>query len=263
MPSSGFKYSLRSALHFLWSDSKILLRITLSMTLKREAVLADGVRHDPVILRTVPFALYIVFLALAPLLQKMLPGWDSRWFYAVQIGAVMAALAVFARSYTELFRVATVRVSDWTLAIGISIVVFIAWINLDLPWATLGEMQGFAPTRADGTLDWALVAVRIFGAAAVVPIMEELFWRSFILRWIDRSDFLRLAPAMVSLRALVISSLLFGVEHDLWFAGLLAGLAYGWLYIRSGSLWPPIAAHAATNLLLGLWVVQTGNWRFW
>lgn len=233
------------------------------MTLKREAVLADGVRHDPVILRTVPFALYIVFLALAPLLQKMLPGWDSRWFYAVQIGAVMAALAVFARSYTELFRVATVRVSDWTLAIGISIVVFIAWINLDLPWATLGEMQGFAPTRADGTLDWALVAVRIFGAAAVVPIMEELFWRSFILRWIDRSDFLRLAPAMVSLRALVISSLLFGVEHDLWFAGLLAGLAYGWLYIRSGSLWPPIAAHAATNLLLGLWVVQTGNWRFW
>ena len=219
--------------------------------------------HSPATARSVPFALYIAFLVLAPLVQKILPGWDSRWFYAVQIGAVMVALAVFSRSYVELFAGVAVRARDWALAISVGVVVFIAWINLDLPWATLGETQGFAPTRGDGTLNWALVAVRIFGAAAVVPIMEELFWRSFILRWIDRSDFLRLAPAMVSLRALLISSLLFGVEHDLWFAGLLAGLAYAWLYVRSGSLWPPIAAHALTNLLLGLWVVQTNHWKFW
>ncbi|MBT9461109.1 MAG: CAAX prenyl protease-related protein [Rugosibacter sp.] len=219
--------------------------------------------HSPATARSVPFALYIAFLVLAPLVQKILPGWDSRWFYAVQIGAVMVALAVFSRSYVELFAGVAVRARDWALTVGVGIVVFIAWINLDLPWATLGETQGFAPTRGDGTLNWALVAVRIFGAAAVVPIMEELFWRSFILRWIDRSDFLRLAPAMVSLRALLISSLLFGVEHDLWLAGLLAGLAYAWLYMRSGSLWPPIAAHALTNLLLGLWVVQTNHWKFW
>lgn len=219
--------------------------------------------HSPAIARSVPFALYIAFLVLAPLVQKILPGWDSRWFYAVQIGAVMVALAVFSRSYVELFAGVAVRARDWALAIGVGIVVFIAWINLDLPWATLGKTQGFAPMRGDGTLNWALVAVRIFGAAAVVPIMEELFWRSFILRWIDRSDFLRLAPAMVSLRALLISSLLFGVEHDLWFAGLLAGLAYAWLYVRSGSLWVPVLAHALTNLLLGLWVVQTNQWKFW
>lgn len=234
---------------------------------KLEAALAVGLLRSPATARIVPFASYIAFLALVPLLQKMLPGCDSRWFYAVQIGAVMVALAVFSRSYVELFAGGAVRVRDWALAAGVGIAVFIVWINLDLPWATLGETlgeaQGFEPTRADGTLDWALIAVRIFGAAVVVPVMEEIFWRSFILRWIDRSDFLRLAPAMVSLRALVIGSLLFGVEHDLWFAGLLAGLAYGWLYMRSGSLCPPIAAHAVTNLLLGLWVVQTGNWQFW
>ncbi len=233
------------------------------MTLKCEDILVGGLRHDPVISRTVPFALYIVFLVLTPQVQKLFPGWNARWFYAVQIGAVVIALTFFARSYSELFAVATVRVRDWVLAAGIGIVVFIAWINLDLSWATLGETRGFEPTRADGTLDWVLVAVRIFGAAAVVPIMEELFWRSFILRWIDRSDFLQLAPAMVSLRALLISSLLFGVEHDLWFAGLLAGLAYTWLYVRSGSLWVPIMAHALTNLLLGVWVVQTSHWKFW
>jgi CAAX prenyl protease-like protein len=93
--------------------------------------------------------------------------------------------------------------------------------------------------------------------------MEELFWRSFLMRWIDRHDFLSLAPALVSLKAIVISSIVFGFEHTLWFAGILAGLAYAWLYRASGSLWPPIIAHAVTNGVLGVWVIQTGQWQFW
>jgi CAAX prenyl protease-like protein len=108
-----------------------------------------------------------------------------------------------------------------------------------------------------------LIVVRIFGAAAVVPVMEELFWRSFVQRWIDRQDFLLLAPADVSLRALLFASLAFGFEHGQWLAGIIAGLAYGWLYRRSGSLWPPIMAHGLTNLLLGVWVVSSGQWQFW
>lgn len=223
--------------------------------------------RSAVVARIAPFTLYIAFLVLTPLVRKVFPGWDVRWLYAVQIGMVTVALAFFARSYTELSAMAAVRMRDWLLSAGVGIAVFIAWINLDLPWATLGEAKsdahGFAPMHVDGSLDWVLVTMRIFGAAAVVPIMEELFWRSFILRWIDRSDFLQLAPAAVSLRAFAISSVLFGVEHGLWVAGILAGLAYGWLYIRSGSLWLPVVAHAVTNLLLGLWVVQTGSWRFW
>ena len=128
----------------------------------------------------------------------------------------------------------------------------------------LGEPgAGFDPRAGDGGIDWALVAVRIFGAAAVVPIMEELFWRSFIMRWIDKPEFLRLAPAAASRRALVITAILFGIEHKLWLAGILAGLAYGGLYMRSNTLWSPILAHAVTNLLLGLWVVATASWSFW
>lgn len=213
--------------------------------------------------RILPFALYLAFLAAGPFIVEAFPGWDARWLYAAQIGAVMAALSLFARSYSELFASAPVRGRDWALALGAGVAVFVLWINLDQPWATLGEAAGFNPSRADGSLDWALVAVRLFGAAAVVPVMEELFWRSFILRWLERREFLDVAPAAIGLRTLALSSLLFGLEHNLWFAGVLAGLAYGWLYLRSGSLWTAIAAHAVTNLLLGLWVVETGSWRFW
>lgn len=213
--------------------------------------------------RILPFALYIAFLALAPLVARTFPQWDARWLYAVQIGAVLAGLTFFAREYAELVRPPRLRQRDWLSAAAAGTAVFAIWINLDAPWAMFGEAPGFDPARADGSLDWALVAVRLFGAVAVVPLMEELFWRSFVLRWIDRADFLRHAPASASLRALIISSLLFGLEHHLWLAGMLAGLAYGELYRRSGSLWSPIAAHACTNLLLGFWVVHTGSWRFW
>ena len=54
-----------------------------------------------------------------------------------------------------------------------------------------------------------------------------------------------------------------GFEHGLWFAGIVAGLAYALLYRRSGNLWAAIIAHSITNLLLGCWVVYSGNWQFW
>ena len=105
--------------------------------------------------------------------------------------------------------------------------------------------------------------MRISGAALIVPPMEELFWRSLVMRWVDQRDFLACPAASVTLRALVFSSVAFGVEHPLWFAGVLAGLVYGGLYRMSGSLWVAIVAHAVTNLALGIWVVGGAHWDFW
>jgi CAAX prenyl protease-like protein len=56
---------------------------------------------------------------------------------------------------------------------------------------------------------------------------------------------------------------LFGFEHNLWLAGVVAGAVYGWLYKRYRTLWSPILSHGITNGLLGLWVVSTGNWSYW
>jgi CAAX prenyl protease-like protein len=105
--------------------------------------------------------------------------------------------------------------------------------------------------------------VRLTGAALLVPVMEELFWRSFVMRWIHDHDFLAVSLARVGYKALALSAVVFGLEHHLWFAGLLAGLAYGWLYIRAGNLWVPILSHGVTNGLLGAWVVYTQSWEFW
>jgi CAAX prenyl protease-like protein len=119
------------------------------------------------------------------------------------------------------------------------------------------------PTDSRGEINWAMAIVRLLGAAAVVPIMEELFWRSLVLRWIRNPDFTSVAPAHAGAMALLVSSVLFGFEHHEWLAGVLAGLAYAGTYMRTGNLWCAVVAHALTNFLLGVWVLHTGRWQFW
>ena len=172
---------------------------------------------------------------------------------------VMAALW---RHFTELSDPAPVKGSDWALGLGVGTAVFVLWVLLDFRPLAMASDGGFDP-RTGGSIVTALALTRLAGAILVVPVMEELFWRSFILRWLQHPSFLSVRPASVGVRALIISSALFATEHRLWFAGLLAGLAYAWLFRRSGNLWVPILAHAVTNGLLGAYVLATGSWTFW
>jgi CAAX prenyl protease-like protein len=219
-------------------------------------------RLDPAaLIRVAPFALYMLFVALRPLLAPLL-GPALPWSYALQIGAVMLLLAWAMPRCDELWRNVGVSFQSVVLALAAGLVVFLLWIRLDLPWLSFGQDASFDPPMHDGLPDYAWLIIRVFGAAMVVPVMEELFWRSFVMRWIDATDFRAHPPARVSLKAMLLSSLVFGFEHQMWFAGFVAGLVYAWLY-RRGSLWLPIIAHAATNLALGLYVVTTGEWKFW
>ena len=70
-------------------------------------------------------------------------------------------------------------------------------------------------------------------------------------------------PQSVGVKAIVLSTFVFMLAHTLWLAAIIAGLAYAWLYVRTGKLWVPIIAHAVTNGMLGVWVVTTGKWAFW
>jgi hypothetical protein len=215
-----------------------------------------------------PFAIYIAFLVLESLLgritgENMGAASDTRWLYAVKIGCVALALVLLWARYGEL----TLRNwpnAKWIFtAIGAGLLVLVLWVNLTMPWAVIGASDGFDPRDAAGTLNWPLVVVRTLGAALVVPVMEELFWRSFVMRWIQQPQFLALVPQRVGIKALLVSAVVFGFEHSLWFAGIVAGLAYGWLYVRSGNLWVPVIAHAVTNGGLAAWVVMTQQWQFW
>ena len=128
---------------------------------------------------------------------------------------------------------------------------------------TAVDASAYVPLTAAGTVDWPLVALRLAGATLLVPLMEELFWRSFLMRWLQQPIFESVRPMAVGLRAIVLSTFVFVLAHTLWLAAAIAGLAYALLYVRSGKLWTAVIAHALTNALLGVYVVATGSWQFW
>jgi CAAX prenyl protease-like protein len=207
--------------------------------------------------RCVPFALFIFGMTLGTVFA-------AGWLVIARGGVAALALAWYWRSYSELKRPARANFSTWLVAIVAGLAVFVAWIHLDLDWMVLGRGgSGFDPRLADGSIDWRYALPRLASLTLVVPVMEELFWRSFLLRWLDHPDFLRADPKRTRWRTFFATAAVFGAEHHQWLAGFLAGMVYNGLYMRSRNLWVPIVAHAVTNGVLGLWILSTGNWQFW
>jgi uncharacterized protein len=229
---------------------------------------ARGPRLDAWV-RAAPFVLFMILLAARSTLgdgaleRFGAANLDVRWLYAVQAALAAGALIYWRRRYGELMSPA-VLASGTLVSLGAGVAVFLLWIAPMPEWMHVGSgTVAFVPVDERGELRWDLIAARMIGAVLVVPVMEELFWRSFLLRWIDRRDFLALSPAQVSGYALLLSSAAFASAHDLWFAALVAGLVYAGLYRRYGNLWYPIIAHATTNFLLAIWVLDRRAWSYW
>jgi CAAX prenyl protease-like protein len=119
------------------------------------------------------------------------------------------------------------------------------------------------PYELAGSLVLPWIAIRLLGSSIVVPVMEELFWRSFLLRYLVNPDFRQVPLGTFTASALAISVALFGVEHNQWFAGMVAGLLYTLLLYRTKSLFSCIVAHTVTNFLLGVYVLTTQQWQYW
>lgn len=175
----------------------------------------------------------------------------------------LVVLWMFRRSYDELREPAVANARELVVAVAAGLLVLAVWAGVDSPWLRLPDSKGYAPVDAAGHILWGWAAIRIAGSAIVVPVMEELFWRNFVMRWLDESKFLGVLPAAITWRAVVISSAAFALEHTELFAGAVAGLAYALLYRHSGRLWPAIIAHGVTNLGLGVWIMTTRQWNYW
>ena len=187
------------------------------------------INFSPAFYRIAPFAAYLVVLVLESQAQHLFAGFDVRWLYPLKILLVVSMLVAFRKFYTEL-RGFKFSLGEAVLSLGAGVLVFVVWVGLDFPWALIGASGAGYDPRTAGQVDWLLAGTRLAGAALVVPLMEELFWRSFVMRWVDKSDFLSVSPAAVTWRAVLISSVVFGFEHHQWLAGIFAGFLIGKIF---------------------------------
>jgi hypothetical protein len=106
---------------------------------------------------------------------------------------------------------------------------------------------------------YVFIGVRVFGAVVVVAFMEEIFWRGFLIRWIDGKDFKRVPIGVCSWKSFGITVVVFGFEHEQWLAGMVCGALYNWLYCRRKDLFSCVLAHATQRGAGGMGPVRVGS----
>ena len=218
-------------------------------------------RLPPWVPYVAPFAL---FLALTTL-EGHLPLEAYPAAYAVKIVLTVGLLLLFRRAYPE----ARPGGAGWAAATALGVALVFAWIFVDRVtphFGFLGSRVGFNPSREIATQAGLLLFlfVRFFGLVAVVPVVEELFYRSFLLRYVtDPDDFRSVPQGTFSALALAVNVAVFALSHPEWLAAALFALALCLLLRGTRNLFACILAHATTNLLLGVYVLHTGQWGYW
>jgi len=165
------------------------------------------------------------------------------------------------------------RVRHLVATVAIGVAVFVIWIAPDLLisgyrhfWLFDNALTGKAATSLSGAakLSWPVLALRVIRAVVIVPIIEELFWRAWLMRWLIDNDFEKVPLGKYAPQAFWIVALLFASEHgSYWDVGLAAGIIYNWWMVRTKSLGDLILAHAVTNGVLSAYVIAAGKWEYW
>jgi len=111
---------------------------------------------------------------------------------------------------------------------------------------------------------WLWIGSRVVTASLIVPIVEELAYRGYLMRRLTDQQFAVVPFERVRYPALIITSILFGLGHGaLWLPGIVAGLVFGWIAIRRGSIGEAVAAHVTSNALIAACVLGLGQWELW
>jgi CAAX prenyl protease-like protein len=123
-------------------------------------------------------------------------------------------------------------------ALFCGLLALVLWIGLEGYLFQFGQNSGFDPYALGGSKAAAigLIAVRLIGAAVVVPVMEELFWRSFLMRYLISPDFRSVHMGAFTWFSFLGVAILFGLEHHRVIVGIITGLLYGLLLIHQKKL---------------------------
>lgn len=215
----------------------------------------------------VPFVLYLLFSQVAASYSEFYP-----WLYIATVIMVSGA-TIYLLSGRHLFRPhRNVAPGIIVGLVGIFIWILLSNSHLDeavislLPaWLQPDPRLGFNPfVEIDGSFfRWLFLLARLLGLALLVPVVEEIFWRGFLLRWVISADWEEQPIGVFTLRSFLWIVMLFTLAHPEWFAAAIYCIMLNILLYWKKDLWLCIVAHATSNLALGIYVLLTGSWALW
>jgi CAAX prenyl protease-like protein len=213
---------------------------------------------------------FMVYLALLGLVYAVPPAWQPG-VIALRGVASLAAVWVFRRHLPPWGR------AHWPVVIVGGALVAWGWVvgqdffdRLDLG-GRLPLMPGEKLTvdpRAQlgaGSVFWSTWWLRMIVACTAVPVVEELFWRAFLLRaLIDWHNFERVPLGTFSWVAFLGTSVISTMQHpDNWGVSILCWMVFNAVFYWTRSILCLVLLHAYTNLVLYLIVLRVGDWSFW
>ena len=227
--------------------------------------------RNPFLPRVLPFAVFMAFIGLEEglgfLMKKELLSVSAEfllYLYPLKAISALCVFLYFRKRYDELDPRDLRSLPKTAVSVATGLAVFLLWIRMDWTLGAVGTPAGYDPSALpEGIVRSLSIGFRLFGAALVVPVIEELFWRSFVIRYVADNDFTRVPIGLFTWPSFLITAVLFGLEHHYLYAGIMAGVAYNLLLYYTKSISQCILSHGVTNLILGIYVLQTGEWRFW
>ena len=228
---------------------------------KKRVSMRDRIPWLPYVL---PLALFLLLTGLEPTFEQFYP-----LFYTVKMAAVIAAIITVWRFLPEAYP----RPQGVGLAVALGVALAFVWVIgdrvtdlLHLHFAFLGRRIGYNPFQeiANPVARAAFLVVRFLGLVVVVPIVEEVFYRGFLLRFVtDPDDFRRVPVGRFTLAAFLVNVVLMAFSHPEWVVAAIFSAAMCSLVARTRSVFACIVAHGVTNLLLGVYVLAFHQWQYW
>jgi uncharacterized protein len=209
-----------------------------------------------------PFLAFLLFLAVSG--RHLISAYWEAPLWVLVLGFICVRL--WPRE------ISVVPVRPWA-SITLGILVFAIWIAPDLVTpgyrnaplftnAITGKLHSSlkpAELQSHWILFW-----RTLRAVAVVPVVEELFWRAWLMRWLINPDFYKVRLGTYAPLAFWATAILFASEHGpYWDVGLVTGIIYNFWLIRTRSVADCILAHAVTNGVLSAYVIASSQWQYW
>jgi uncharacterized protein len=231
-------------------------------------------RRRPDVVLMAPFMAYLLLMGLGEQIVKLSD--DLIPVVAVIRGAgSLWVVWMFRRHFPPLGR------AHWGIAIGAGVLVAAGWVagqhffnTIHIGEKSLGGRLFLFPGQPDASDPriglsaiswWSQVVMRITVATLAVPVVEELFWRGFLLRaLIDWHNFEKVPLGAFTWYSFLGTALLSTLQHpDNWAVSILCWFAYNALMYWKKSLLCLMLTHGITNLVLYVYVIWAGDWLFW